>query len=269
VVIDELAKACEELGLEGTRYPHSLLWEMEREKTVQDVLALLINERRRQMAAGAVTFKTEWPFGMGGEQPLTVTAGTGAVKLRGRVDRIDRIGDEEAYAVYDYKTGDGPPVSKVVEHGDIQIAVYMMAAVMGTGYLFGLDSSGIKQFLLENIGPVMTGLSPGLFVLVALLGIIIMTSFLSNTLSAAMYTVIIPIAQMVSGVNPIALGLCIAAAVNIADALPSGSPAASMASGSGWTPVSYQIKYGFLLALISLVGFYFIAYPLCSAMFPV
>ncbi len=147
--------------------------------------------------------------------------------------------------------------------------VYMMAAVMGTGYLFGLDSSGIKQFLLENIGPMMIGLPPSIFVFVALLGIIIMTSFLSNTLSAAMYTVIIPIAQMVSDVNPIALGLCIAAAVNIADALPSGSPAASMASGSGWTPVSYQIKYGFLLALISLAGFYFIAYPLCSTMFPV
>lgn len=147
--------------------------------------------------------------------------------------------------------------------------VYMMAAVMGTGYLFGLDSSGIKEFLLENVGPVMTGLSPSLFVFVALFGIILMTSFLSNTLSAAMYTVIIPLAQVVPGVNPIALGLCIAAAVNIADALPSGSPAASMASGSGWTPVAYQIKYGFLLALISLLGFYFIAYPLCSALFSV
>ena len=146
--------------------------------------------------------------------------------------------------------------------------VYMMAAVMGTGYLFGLESSGIRQFLIENIGPAMTGLTPAAFVFVALLWIILMTSFLSNTLSAAMYTVIIPLARLVAGVNPIALGLCIASAVNIADAMPSGSPAASLASGAGWTPVGYQIKYGFLLAGVSMVGFYYIAYPLCNLVFP-
>lgn len=147
-------------------------------------------------------------------------------------------------------------------------SVFMMAAVMGMAYIFGLDTVGVTSWLTAVIEPVISGLSPAMFVLIVIAFITMLTDFISNTLSASMYAVIIPIALTVPGVNPIVVALLIAAGCNSSFTFPSGCPAASLASGGGWTRVGFQIKYGFMLNTWMILMYYFLAYPVLLRLFP-
>ena len=116
-------------------------------------------------------------------------------------------------------------------------SVFMMTAVMGTAYIFGLEECGITQWLTNSLTPIMSGVS-------------------------------MPIAAAVAGLNPIAVALLIAAGCNSAYALPSSCPAAGLASGAGWTRVGFQIKYGALLMVWTMVCYLCIAYPILLKVFP-
>ena len=146
--------------------------------------------------------------------------------------------------------------------------VFMMATVMGMGFVFGLDTVGISAWIMKVVSPVMSGLSPHLFVLAVIAFITILTDFVSNTLSASMYAVIVPIALTVPGVNPIVVALLIAAGCNSSFTFPSGCPAASLASGGGWTRVSFQIKYGCIVNTWAIIMYFTLAYPLLMKLFP-
>lgn len=147
-------------------------------------------------------------------------------------------------------------------------SVFMMTAVMGTAYIFGLEECGITQWLTNSLTPIMSGVSPTVFVIIVILFINIMTNCVSNTLTSSMYAVIMPIAAAVAGLNPIAVALLIAAGCNSAYALPSSCPAAGLASGAGWTRVGFQIKYGALLMVWTMVCYLCIAYPILLKVFP-
>lgn len=146
--------------------------------------------------------------------------------------------------------------------------VFMMATVMGMGFVFGLESVGVTSWLMKVVSPIMSGLSPNLFVLAVIVFITILTDFISNTLSASMYAVIVPIALTVPGVNPIVVALLIAAGCNSSFTFPSGCPAASLASGGGWTRVSFQIRYGFIVNTWMIIMYYLLAYPMLTRLFP-
>lgn len=95
-------------------------------------------------------------------------------------------------------------------------SVFMMTAVMGTAYIFGLKSCGVTAWLSLAATPVMQNMNPSLFILAAILFELAMTNCVSNTLSCSMYTVLVPLAMTVPGVNPIAIGLIIASACYVA-----------------------------------------------------
>lgn len=82
-------------------------------------------------------------------------------------------------------------------------SVFMMTAVMGTAYIFGLEECGITQWLTNSLTPIMSGVSPTVFVIIVILFINIMTNCVSNTLTSSMYAVIMPIAAAVAGLNPL------------------------------------------------------------------
>lgn len=86
---------------------------------------------------------------------------------------------------------------------------------------------------MKVVSPLMSGLSPHVFVLVVIIFITVMTDFVSNTLSASMYAVIIPIALTVPGVNPIVVALLIAAGCNSSFTFQSGCP-----GGKPWHPAA-------------------------------
>lgn len=145
-------------------------------------------------------------------------------------------------------------------------SVFMMTAVMGTAYIFGLESCGVTSWLSQTFAPMMSGVSPTMFVLAAILFELIMTNCVSNTLSCSMYTVLVPLAATVAGVNPIAVALIIASGCYVAFGMPSACPAASL--HGDWTPIGYQMKWGWLCSAVMVPIYLFIAYPLCNMMFP-
>ena len=147
-------------------------------------------------------------------------------------------------------------------------SVFMMTAVMGTAYIFGLESCGITQWITATMQPIMSGLSPTMFALIVIIFINVMTNCMSNTLVSSMYAVVVPLALAVPGVNPIAIALLVAAGCNSAYALPSSCPAAGLASGAGWTRVGFQAKYGGLLMVWTIICYFAIAYPLLLKFFP-
>lgn len=147
-------------------------------------------------------------------------------------------------------------------------SVFMMTAVMGTAYIFGLETCGVTQWITKALTPIMSGVSPLMFAIIVVFFINIMTNCVSNTLVSSMYAVIMPITAAVAGVNPIAIALLIAAGCNSAYALPSSCPAAGLASGAGWTRVGFQVRYGGLLMLWTIFCYIVIAYPILLKAFP-
>lgn len=146
--------------------------------------------------------------------------------------------------------------------------VFMMAAVMGMAYIFGLDTCGITAWLTAIIAPVISGLSPTMFTLAVIIFVTVLTDFVSNTLAASMYAVIIPIALTIEGVNPIVIAILIAAGCNSAFTFPSACPAASLATGGGWTRVSFQARYGAMVNTLMILLYFFVGYPVLLRLFP-
>ena len=122
--------------------------------------------------------------------------------------------------------------------------------------------------MVNALLPILGRMPVALFVLCAVVFILVMTNFLSNTLTASMYAVITPIALSVTGVNPVVIALLIAGGCNISISTPSACPAAGLASGGGWTPVSYQMKYGWILTSCCVIILCCITYPLGCILFP-
>ena len=147
-------------------------------------------------------------------------------------------------------------------------SVFMMTAVMGTAYIFGLESCGVTAWITQTMAPVMSKLSPAMFALIVIIFINVMTNCMSNTLVSSMYAVVVPLALTVAGVNPIAIALLVAAGCNSAFTLPSSCPAAGLASGAGWTRVSFQVRYGALLMVWQIILYFVVAYPLLLKFFP-
>lgn len=147
-------------------------------------------------------------------------------------------------------------------------SVFMMTAVMGTAYIFGLETCGVTAWITQTMAPIMSKLSPAMFALIVIIFINVMTNCMSNTLVSSMYAVVVPLALTVAGVNPIAIALLVAAGCNSAFTLPSSCPAAGLASGAGWTRVSFQVRYGSLLMLWQIILYFVVAYPLLLKFFP-
>lgn len=165
---------------------------------------------------------------------------------------------------------DGSPLisMKTAIKGVAWNSVFMMAAVMGTAYLFGLEQCGITAWMMNILKPILGEMPVAVFVLCVVLFTLIMTNFVSNTLTASMYSVIVPISLAISGVNPIVIALLIAGGCNISISTPSACPAGGLASGSGWTPVGYQMRYGWILTCCCVLILACVAYPIGCLIFP-
>lgn len=147
-------------------------------------------------------------------------------------------------------------------------SVFMMSAVMGLAYLFGLEECGVTTWMMNTLQPIFGKMPLVLFIICVTAFVLVMTNLLSNTLTASMYSVIVPIALGVSGVNPLVIAMMIAGGCNISLATPSACPAAGLASGAGWTPVGYQMKYGWMFSAACLVIFVALVYPVGCVLFP-
>jgi ATP-dependent helicase/nuclease subunit B len=139
--LDEAVEA-ERLRLDEAAV-HSRLWEVQTRFWRGLLGAYLADQRQRADGedgdSGAVHF--ELGFGMSGAaaertdphsrgDPVTVRAGETAIRVRGKIDRVDREG---ALLAVDYKTGALPTYVSIREGLDLQLALYarMLEAALG------------------------------------------------------------------------------------------------------------------------------------------
>lgn len=86
---------------------HPLLWRRDRARILTDLARFLDEDDERRKARGLVPVAAERPFGIpgSGSAPISIDLGDGrSVRVRGRVDRLDRAADG-TLVVADYKTG--------------------------------------------------------------------------------------------------------------------------------------------------------------------
>lgn len=148
-------------------------------------------------------------------------------------------------------------------------SVYMMATLMLLAHVISHENSGVTAFLTLKAGALMGGLSPLLFVAIGILWVLVQTNFMSNTVSGVMFSVIVPIGLTIAGVNPVALGICIAAAANFGLATPAACPVVGMVAGTPWVRPKYLLTYGWAVSAIAFISLFCVAYPMASSMFPI
>ncbi len=77
----------------------------------------------------------EFPFGFDGNPPLVISGvSSRPIRIRGKIDRIDVHGpagdsSDQSLWIFDYKTGVCPTTADVKNGKDLQLAVYLLAAI--------------------------------------------------------------------------------------------------------------------------------------------
>ena len=100
---------------------HALLWEMERRRILRGLERFLDEDEALRRRLGTITVASELAFGLDGEETVTVEIASGqTVRLRGKIDRVDRAIDGSQLVVIDYKTGGLWDVYKGLDDDPVQ-----------------------------------------------------------------------------------------------------------------------------------------------------
>ncbi len=146
--------------------------------------------------------------------------------------------------------------------------VALVAAIVLIGEVIGDPQTGIPQLLTNLLQPIAVGAPFYVFVLLSVGWVILQTNVMSNLVSMTLvYTIMVPIAAAAGAGNPAALGVVIAAAANLAFALPSATTSTALVVGSGWVPVPFLARYGAILIIPMILLFTFVGYPYACLIF--
>ena len=144
---------------EGAAYP--LIWEVERERILEDLNIWLDFEIERWRADGSRPAAVEWGFGgdplrgpLSPAPPLVLgLPGGGELTITGRIDRIDRLVGGESIRVLDYKTGQ--PIKglkdRIVQGRTLQLPLYSLAAARPGDGIGARTAVGFAEYL--HLGP--------------------------------------------------------------------------------------------------------------------
>jgi len=145
---------------------------------------------------------------------------------------------------------------------------FLISALQVFGYAIDLKEVGIGLWMTQIFAPLTSGLSAWAFVAAVIAFMLIATNLLSNAICAMLYTVIVPIAMLIPGVSPIAIGLIVASSAN-ADSLltPASCPVSGLLVSSGYVNAKFMATYGWMLMIFAFVGYLLVGYPLSVAVF--
>ncbi len=145
-----VAAESEQVELRRPAYPG--LWRVQRDAMATELAAYLrTSGQAGELAAASTHF--ELGFGLPAPareeqrdphsraEPVTLATPAGALRLRGKIDRVDRVrfGDADGSLVVDYKTGGLPPAKDVAAGRNLQLPLYAAAveAMLGEPSLGG------------------------------------------------------------------------------------------------------------------------------------
>jgi len=119
--------------------PYPVLWHIQQKRMHRRMESYVLGLRESARETSCEHF--ELAFGMEGRpgehtdpasrtEPVTLDTPAGKVRIRGKIDRVDRVevDGEEGLAVVDYKTGRLPSTADIVEGRNLQLPLYAAAA---------------------------------------------------------------------------------------------------------------------------------------------
>ncbi|MFH0847011.1 MAG: SLC13 family permease [Chloroflexota bacterium] len=144
-------------------------------------------------------------------------------------------------------------------------AIALVATVQVLAIAIQNPDTGITEFLIGLCGPLGRSLPLWGFLGCSVFLVVLQTNVASKMVPLTLvYTVMVPIAVACGTGNPVALGATIAVASNYGFALPSAVASTAIVVGSGWVPVPFMARYGFLLVIPVTLLLAFVCYPLAS-----
>ena len=155
---------------------------------------------------------------------------------------------------------------KEVAYRQFNWGIFFMiaAAVFGANSLSD-KATGVPDFLIQTLTPILGGRSEMVFVAIMFTTALIITNFANN---AAMAVILMPVVLNFSdqmGINPMPVATGVILMVFVAMLTPAASPHAGLMHGM--KPI-YSTKeiltVGFPICIIALVLYIFVGYPLCK-----
>lgn len=116
------------------------------------------------------------------------------------------------------------------------------------------EGTGIKEFLIQSLGPILLGRSALTFAIIALgLGLLV-TNFANNGMTALILMPVIVSFSDALGANPMAMVVLLIFTVHVAIMTPAACPMAAMMHGNTeWISTGQIYKYGGITVLLVLV----------------
>ncbi|MFH0847201.1 MAG: SLC13 family permease [Chloroflexota bacterium] len=129
-------------------------------------------------------------------------------------------------------------------------------------------ATGIPTLLNNVFTPLLARVPLMVFLLIGILWTVFQTQFMSNFVTVTLtYTAMMPAIIAAKAGNPMAIAFTLWFAARAAVATPSATSSVALAAGSGWVPVGFLMKWGFLLVIPFTLFYTFIVYPMATLIF--
>ncbi|MFR6290760.1 MAG: SLC13 family permease [Peptococcaceae bacterium] len=152
---------------------------------------------------------------------------------------------------------DGKPMidfSKMASKHIIWDIYMIMAFAIPFAGLFTSDATGIKPFMVEITQPILGGLSPVLFMILALTIATVLTNFANNMVVGTVFVTLIYTLGSKMGLDTMPIVAALVVCINLAIATPAASPFAAMLfANTEWLKTSDLYKYCFAMVAIILI----------------
>lgn len=148
---------------------------------------------------------------------------------------------------------------------DVYFLVAMAMAISGA---LTAKTTGIQEFIIQALNPVLGGLSPFAFTAVILVFAMLITNIANNGVMGVLLMPIIYTFSLQNGVNAMAITTATIFALHIAILTPAASPFAAMLIGNTeWVDSKDVFKYGSIIVISILALFLLVGMPLANLIF--
>lgn len=163
---------------------------------------------------------------------------------------------------------EGEPLLKINEaitKGVSWPSLIMASSTLAIGSAITNEKIGVIHFVSAAIKPFAQGLAPLLIIALFVSWATIESNIGSHMVTAQIVTsVAVPIALASNSIGAGALAAVIGMTASIGSATPPSMPYVAVAGSSGWTNTMQMLKYGFLVALGTIVIMLIVGYPLAN-----
>jgi sodium-dependent dicarboxylate transporter 2/3/5 len=169
-------------------------------------------------------------------------------------------------------TDKGKPILDFVDsmkNGVPWAGVFMACSVIALGSILTREEVGLTGYLTSAFVPAIQGLSPWLFLLFVVAWAVLQTNFSSDMVTLTMvYAVAIPLTMASGQWNPAAIACVLGISVCFAFSSPAATTYVSIAVGTPWIQMTDLLKYGLIMAVLSIAVLLVIGVPVLNLLFP-